>query len=184
MSDEDHQMDAAIRLYSEESTFAEIANELEVSKSYAQKLVRKGIAKTLDKLGNEKLLEMDNNEKEPENEAKNVQLNDDEPKTIQPNTVMHQPTPSMPISMPQPMVSHQPEFIPPMAMPQPQPSSYADQEYELELTAIPKKITLTAYHIGIFDVFVNGGYTGTLSQFAQDAFVFMFTRTTPQERAN
>ncbi len=82
---------------------------------------------------------------------------------------------------PQPMAPHQP--ILPMAMTQPSELSYADQEYELELTAIPKKITLTAYHIGIFDVFVNGGYTGTLSEFAQNAFEFIFARTTPQGRA-
>ena len=161
-------MDEAIRLYSEESTFAEIATQLEVSKSYAQKLVRKGIAKTLDKLGNEKLLEIADNDKEPENKAPTATGSDFETEVIQP----------------QPMALHQTEFIPPspMVMPE-QLLGYADQEYELELTAIPKKITLTAYHIGIFDVFVNGGYTGTLSEFAQDAFVFMFTRTTPQGRA-
>ncbi len=147
-------MDEAIRLYSEESTFAEIANELEVSKSYAQKLVRQGITKALKKLGNEK---------EPETEA---------------------PTSAGGSISDPPMVSHQPQLLEPLLVPQPSQLSYADQEYELELTAIPKKITLTAYHIGIFDVFVNGGYTGTLSEFAQDAFVFMFTRTTPQGRAN
>lgn len=159
MSDEDYQMDEAIRLYSEESTFAEIANELEVSKSYAQKLVRLGIAKTLKKLGNEK---------EAEPEALTATGSDFETEVIQPQT----------------MVSHQPQLLEPLLVPQPSQLSYADQEYELELTAIPKKITLTAYHIGIFDVFVNGGYPHDLSTFAQDAFEFMFARTTPQGRAN
>jgi len=155
MVDEDRQEREAARLYAENATFQAIADQLDVSKSHAQVLVRRYLKNT---------------------PAEDYLQEPQEPANENPIQV--------PISE-APMVPHQPEFIsaPPMVMPE-QLLGYADQEYELELTAIPKKITLTAYHIGIFDVFVNGGYTGTLSEFAQDAFVFMFTRTTPQGRAN
>ncbi len=171
-------MDEAIRLYSEESTFAEIADELEVSKSYAQKLVRMGIAKTLDKLGNEKLIEMADNDKEPENEA---------------------PTSAGGSISDLPMVSHKPQFIPapPMVMPQPQrqPLSYQNpaqplpvdpyelHHYELEMTAIDKKLTMTGFEILIFDNFVNNGYKGTFSDFCREAIQALYYRTTPRGRA-
>lgn len=154
MVDEDKQEREAAKLYAENATFQNIADQLEVSKSHAQVLVRRYLKNT-----------------PPEDYPQETQ------KPTNENPIQ------VPISEP-PMAPHQPTPPSSLVMPQPSQLSYADQEYELELTAIPKKITLTAYHIGIFDVFVNGGYTGTLSEFAQDAFVFMFTRTTPQGRAN
>jgi len=49
MSEESMALEAA-RMYSEESTFQQIADKLEISKSHAQVLVRKGLAQSLNEM--------------------------------------------------------------------------------------------------------------------------------------
>ena len=162
--------ETAFRLYTSGESYESVRKELGITKKRVIDLVR---------AQGEKLLEMADRVKEPENELETRKLPEGETEVIHPLPMV---APQPQYIQPHPMAPHQPNPPLPMVMPQP-PPGYADQEFQLELTAIPKKITLTAYHIGIFDVFVNGGYTGTLSEFAQDAFVYMFNGTAPQGRA-
>ncbi|GAH82903.1 unnamed protein product, partial [marine sediment metagenome] len=49
---------------------------------------------------------------------------------------------------------------------------YSQHNYELELTAIDKKLTMTGFEILIFDNFCNNGYMGTFSDFCREAIQY------------
>ncbi len=104
----------------------------------------------------EKFLEMVDSEKEPETEV------------IQPQSMV------------------MPEPLPLSYQRQPQQLSvepHAQHGFELELTAVDKKLTMTGYEILIYDIFCNNGYTGSFSDFCREAIQVLYSRTTPQGRA-
>ncbi len=104
----------------------------------------------------EKLLEMTDSEKEPETEV------------IQPQ----------PMVMPQPLpLSYEPPAQPLAVDP------HAQHGFELELTAVDKKLTMTGYEILIYDIFCNNGYAGTFSDFCREAIQVLYSRTSPKGRA-
>ena len=151
--------ETAFRLYTSGESYESVRKELGITKKRVIDLVR---------AQGEKFLEMADNVKEPENELETRKLPEGETEVIQP---------------------------PPMVMPQPLPLSYqrlpqplsvephAQHGFELELTAVDKKLTMTGYEILIYDIFCNNGYTGSFSDFCREAIQVLYSRPTPQARA-
>ena len=156
--------ETAFRLYTSGESYESVRAKLGIDKKQVIELV---------KAQGQKLLEMADNEKEPENEAftatggETVRKN--EPEVIQP----------------QPIAPHRPIPPLPMATPEPSPSSYADQEYDFELvTAVGKQINLSHNELGIFDTARSAGYDGDLSALIRESMHFWFARTNLIRRQN
>ena len=156
MDDDLKAMEAA-KLYAEDATFQHIADELDISKSHAQTMVRRGIAI----LETEKVVNtvpVDN----PGTQHMSPQNN--------PGTQHGFPIQPIPLSYKLPA---QPIAVDP----------HSRHNYELELTAIDKKLTMTGYEILIYDIFCNNGYAGTFSDFCREGIHLMYSAIPPQGRA-
>ena len=144
--------ETAFRLYTSGESYESVRKELGVTKKRVIDLVR---------AQGEKFLEMADNVKEPENEARSS-AGGGETEVIQP-----QP---LPLSYEAPAQQY---AVDPHAL----------HQYELELTAIDKKLTMTGYEILIYDVFVNAGYKGTFSDFCREGIHALYSAIPPQGRA-
>jgi len=156
MGEEEHKALAAAELYSEKATFQTIADKLEVSKSFAQVLVRRGIDLALQEL----------RKKNP------GELTDDNPgartglETIppQPQYVLPPQNPRAPFILP--------------------PQDPRSGNYLLETTGIGRRVMLTPKCLMIYDLWVGSGFEGDLSDFLEDAVNFMYKVRPPAERTD
>ena len=150
MSEEDLRALDAAKRYGKDATFQHISDELEVSKSHAQVLVRRGI----EILEAEKVVNDVSSEPDP------VVVDVVDTRNLPP------PTP------PSYLTRENPLTVDP----------YSQHNYELELKAIDKKLTMTGFEILVYDNFCNNGYMGTFSDFCREAIQALYYRTTPQGR--
>lgn len=156
MSDEDQDTKAlqAAALYANDTTFADIAKKLEVSKSHAQVLTRRGIALSLS-------------ERE-KNDPGDV---------VEDNPGIHAGLETQP---PQPQYVFPPQDPrAPLIFPPQDPRAGI---YMLETDGIGRRVMLTPADIMIFDIFRGGGFKGDLSAFISDSINFMYNSVRPAER--
>ena len=140
MSEDDLKAREAAKLYAEDATFQHIADELDVSKSHAQVLVRRGIAVL-----------------EAEKVVNDVPGGNPGTQHGLPNHSTGMPS----LSFPQ----------------DPRAGSYM-----LETDGIGRRVLLTPKALMVFDLWKGGGFMGDLSDFLEDAVMYLYETKRPAER--
>ena len=66
----------------------------------------------------------------------------------------------------------------------PFPQNIRPESFTLETDGIPKRIVLTPKALMIYNIWQNSGFDGDLSDFLEDAVVFLYETRKPAERGN